>query len=143
MSSAVWAVGSALAESARRLAEADGDDHMNDPLFTNDDIEPWRIAVTSLLCWVVTSLAVAAGIGGGGLLVPLYAFVLGLGPQYAVPVSKATIFGVAVGNVFFIAREKHPVANRPLIDYNTAVFMQGGELMGVVVAVLVRVPRPA
>ena len=52
MSSAVWAVGSALAESARRLAEADGDDHMNDPLFANDDIEPWRIAVTSLLLTV-------------------------------------------------------------------------------------------
>ena len=63
-----------------------------------------QLVGTSLLCFVVTCLAVAAGIGGGGLLVPLYAFVLGLGPKNAVPVSKATIFGVAIGNVFFTGR---------------------------------------
>ena len=131
---------SSMAEVWRRLAG--DDDRLNEALFATDDIEPWRIAITSLLCWVVTSLAVAAGIGGGGLLVPLYAFVLGLGPQNAVPVSKATIFGVALGNVFFIARERHPNADRPLIDYSTAVFMQGGELMGVVIGVLVRAAPP-
>ena len=36
-------------------------------------------------------------VGGGGLLVPLYSIVLGLGPSLAAPVSKATIFGVALG----------------------------------------------
>ena len=88
------------------------------------------MVLVSTLVLFVTMFAVAAGIGGGGLLVPIYAYVLGLGPQLAVPVSKATIFGVAVGNVFYISREKHPKANRPLIDYPTAVLMQGGELLG-------------
>ena len=118
----------------RRL-EASTYDHFDDALF-DGSVETWRLALASVLCFIVTMLAVAAGIGGGGLLVPIYAYILGLGPQLAVPVSKATIFGVAVGNVFFISRERHPTANRPLIDYGTAVFMQGGELLGVVIGVL-------
>jgi len=118
----------------RRL-EASTYDHMDDNLF-DGSVETWRFALASVLCFIVTMLAVAAGIGGGGLLVPIYAYILGLGPQLAVPVSKATIFGVAVGNVFFISRERHPTASRPLIDYGTAVFMQGGELLGVVIGVL-------
>ena len=130
-----------LGHAARRLqeeaqcagAEGGNGTAVNPNVFEN---EVGQLVGTSLLCFVVTCLAVAAGIGGGGLLVPLYAFVLGLGPKNAVPVSKATIFGVAIGNVFFIGRERHPKANRPLIDYSTAVFMQGGELAGVFIGVL-------
>lgn len=111
------------------------EDHLHDPLF-NGAVEGWRLALTSLLCWMVTSCAVAAGIGGGGLLVPLYALVLGVGTKLAIPISTATIFGVAIGNVAFIATKRHPNANRPLIEYATVVLMQPGELMGVVVGVL-------
>lgn len=117
----------------RRILKDEEVDRLNDQLF---DEPAWRIALTSFLCWLVTSCAVAAGIGGGGLLVPLYGLVLGVGTKRAIPISKATIFGVACGNVFFIARRKHPKANRPLIDYATVVLMQPGELMGVIIGVL-------
>ena len=87
-----------LGHAARRLqeeaqcagAEGGNGTAVNPNVFEN---EVGQLVGTSLLCFVVTCLAVAAGIGGGGLLVPLYAFVLGLGPKNAVPVSKATIFG--------------------------------------------------
>ena len=107
--------------------------------------------VTSVLCWIVTSCAVAAGIGGGGLLVPLYALVLlnhndnidsnssdngNSATKLAIPISACTIFGVAVGNVAYLIHKRHPHANRPLMDYATVVLMQPGELMGVVIGVL-------
>ena len=48
---------------------------------------------------MASAAAADAGVGHhGGLLVPLYSIVLGLGPKLAAPVSKATIFGVALGN---------------------------------------------
>lgn len=96
------------------------------------DISAWRLAMATLLCWVITALSVSAGVGGGGLLVPLYSVVLGLGPSLAAPVSKATIFGVALGNVFFLLPQRHPHADRPLIEFRVATLMQSGVLLGVV-----------
>lgn len=78
----------------------------------------------------------APTVGGGGLLVPLYALVLGVGTSSAIPLSTATIFGVACGNSLFIVRERHPKANRPLIDYAAVAMMQPGELLGAVFGVL-------
>ncbi len=141
-----------IARSAARRMEMelhdshDDQNHFNDSLFFNSSIPTWRLIVTSVLCWIVTSCAVAAGIGGGGLLVPLYALVLlsandshdsnGSSTKLAIPISACTIFGVAVGNVAYLVTKRHPHANRPLVDYATVVLMQPGELMGVVVGVL-------
>jgi hypothetical protein len=60
--------------------------------------------------------------------VPLYFIALDIEQTRAVSLSKGTIFGVAVGNVFFLSSQRHPKVDRPLIDYSTAVFMQGGEV---------------
>jgi len=89
-------------------------------------------------------LAAGAGIGGGGLFVPLYAFVLGVGAKAAVPMSKATILGGALGNMISIAFARHPDPknNKPLIDYESCTFMQSGELLGVVFGVLLNLILP-
>lgn len=140
---------------------------MNDRLFDGSDERIPRLIVGSILCWLITSVSVAAGsmspplmlchllavlihlhiviaccafplrsVGGGGLLVPLYALVLGVGTSLAIPLSTATIFGVACGNSLFIVRQRHPKANRPLIDYAAVAMMQPGELLGAVFGVL-------
>ena len=119
-----------------------GVNHFDDPLFGDEGLDVGRLVVVSILCWMITSLAVAAGIGGGGLLVPLYFIGLDIDQTRAVSISKGTIFGVAVGNFFFLIRRRHPKADRPLIDYATAVFMQGGELMGVVLGVVLNLLLP-
>ena len=113
-------------------------DHFQDRLL-DGSIPAWRLGLVSFLCWIITSSAVAAGIGGGGLLVPLYTMGLGTGnsPKLAIPISAATILGVAMGNAaFLVTDQRHPRANRPLVDYATVVLMQPGELVGVVGGVL-------
>ena len=95
-----------------------------------------RLIGTSMLVPLITGMAVAAGIGGGALLVPLYSVVLGLGPKRAIPISMATICGAALGNAFTITRLRHPVVARPLIDYAIAVTMQPCVLIGVLAGVL-------
>merc|ERR1719217_39702 len=59
-------------------------------LFNNDDFDIWMLAMVTVLVIGLGSLAAGAGIGGGGLFVPLFAFVLGVGAKAAVPLSKAT-----------------------------------------------------
>merc|ERR1719277_2542955 len=102
----------------------------------------WLLAVVTVLVVGLGSLAAGAGIGGGGLFVPLFAFVLGVGAKAAVPMSKATILGGAIGNMMSIAFDRHPRKNRPLIDYEASTFMQSGELLGVIFGVLMNMLLP-
>lgn len=89
------------------------------------------------------ALAAGAGIGGGGLFVPIYWLILGVGPKAAVPLSKATILGGAIGNFVSIGRARHPKADRPMIDYEASTFMQSGELLGVIFGVLLNMLLPS
>lgn len=102
-----------------------------------------QLIVSTLLVLILGSLAAGAGIGGGGLFVPIYMVLLGAGPKGAVPLSKATILGGAIGNFISIGPAKHPKAKRPLIDYESSAFMQSGELLGVVFGVLLNNLLPA
>jgi len=129
--------------AARRLA-APSDDYeaVTGDLF---DLDFGRLIVVTVLVLGLGSLAAGAGIGGGGLFVPLYAFVLGVGAKAAVPMSKGTILGAAIGNMISIGFHKHPdpKKNKPLIDYEASTFMQSGELLGVVFGVLLNLLLPA
>eukprot|EP00968_Pinguiococcus_pyrenoidosus_P017361 scaffold1726_cov260-Pinguiococcus_pyrenoidosus.AAC.6 len=120
--------------STRRLDSEDDDDESQ----TLSEIEPWRLALTTILAVTFGACAAGAGIGGGGLLVPTYAFVLGVGARNAVPLSGSTILGVALGNYLQIGFLKHPnpLVDRPLIDYNLAAFMNSALLLGTVFGVL-------
>jgi len=102
-----------------------------------------QLIVSTLLVLILGSLAAGAGIGGGGLFVPIYMVLLGAGPKGAVPLSKATILGGAIGNFMILGPSKHPKAKRPLIDYESSTLMQSGELLGVVFGVLLNGLLPA
>lgn len=79
-------------------------------------------------------VAAAGGIGGGGILVPIYILVLKFSPKYAVPLSNITIFGGAITNTFLNLKKRHPLANRPLVDWDLILVMEpvtiGGALVG-------------
>jgi len=108
-----------------------------------------QLFVSTGLVLVLGSLAAGAGIGGGGLFVPIYMALLGAGPKGAVPLSKATILGGAIGNFISLGFARHPKAkthrqaDRPMIDYEASTFMQSGELLGVVFGVLLNNLLPA
>jgi uncharacterized membrane protein YfcA len=104
---------------------------------------PVRLIIAWTLVLVLGSLAAGAGVGGGGLFVPIYWLILGAGPKGAVPLSKATILGGAIGNFLSLSRQRHPKTNRPIIDYEASTFMQSGELLGVVFGVLLNKLLPS
>lgn len=57
-------------------------------------------------------LASGGGIGGGGMLVPIYILVLGFLPKHAIPLSNVTVFGGAVANTWWNIKRRHPSADR-------------------------------
>lgn len=92
----------------------------------------------------VLGLMVAAGggIGGGGILVPIYILVMGFSPKHAIPLSNITVFGGAMANTYLNAKKRHPLADRPLVDWDLILVMEpltiAGALMGAFMNKLLR-----
>ncbi|KAL3945588.1 MAG: hypothetical protein SGBAC_000328 [Bacillariaceae sp.] len=84
----------------------------------------------------IVGLMVAAGggIGGGGILVPIYILVMGFTPKHAIPLSNITVFGGAIANSYLNAKKRHPLTDRPLVDWDLILVMEpltiAGALMG-------------
>ncbi|CAD7956187.1 unnamed protein product [Amoebophrya sp. A25] len=96
-----------------------------------------------LLIWFLSSgLAMASGAGGGGIYVPLGMLLLRFGAKTATGLSQASIFGSSLGGLFINLRQRHPIANRPVIDLDMALFLAPMEMAGAVLGVLIQQPLP-
>lgn len=104
--------------------------HWHKPLHP---IGGWDVVGVGLAC-IGLMIAAAGGIGGGGILVPLYILVLGFDPKHAIPLSNITIFGGAITNTVLNLSKRHPDADRPLVDWDLILVMEpltiGGALVG-------------
>lgn len=101
-----------------------------------------RDLLTFSIASVLIMIAAGGGIGGGGVLVPTYIFVLGFAPQYAIPLSNATILGSSIANLFFNAGKRHPEADRPLIDWDIMLVMEPVTIAGALIGSFVNVLSP-
>lgn len=91
-----------------------------------------------VLMFAIAVCAGAAGIGGGGLNVPILMMVGSFGIKEAVPLSHAAVMGNAFAQLLVNAPQRHPNAPvRPLIHYELAILalpaQLGGNSLGVVV----------
>ena len=86
-------------------------------------------------------IAAGGGIGGGGILVPVYILILGFLPKHAIPLSNVTVFGGAIANTLRNARKRHPTADRPLIDWDLIVVMEPPTVSGYAFACLQSMDR--
>lgn len=86
-------------------------------------IDGWDLTGIGLAC-IGLMIAAAGGIGGGGILVPLYILVLGFDPKHAIPLSNITIFGGAITNTVLNLSKRHPNADRPLVDWDLILVME-------------------
>jgi uncharacterized membrane protein YfcA len=97
------------------------------PLTTKDAIG-FACAIVGLM------IAAGGGIGGGGILVPIYILVMGFSPKHAIPLSNITILGGAIANMFLNIPKKHPLTDRPLVDWDLILVMEpltvAGALIG-------------
>ena len=87
-------------------------------------------------------VAASGGIGGGGILVPLYILVYGFKPKRAIALSNFTILGASIMNMVlnFPKRHPNPQVDRPLVDWDLVVVMQpltiAGTLLGAFIGLI-------
>ena len=82
------------------------------------------------------------GIGGGGVLVPLYILVMGFHPREAIPLANVTIFGGAIANTILNIPKRHPKADRPLIDFDLVMVMEPLTIAGAVIGAIINKLAP-
>ena len=64
-------------------------------------------------------LAAGGGIGGGGILVPIYILILDFPVKNAIPLASITVLGGAIANNLLNMRKVHPDhPERPAIDWD-------------------------
>ena len=85
-------------------------------------------------------LAAGGGIGGGGILMPIYILILEFPVKRAIPLVNVTVFGGAIANTILNVPKRHPLIDRPLVDWDLILVMEpltmAGALTGSVLAKL-------
>eukprot|EP00297_Palpitomonas_bilix_P009051 CAMPEP_0113874728 /NCGR_PEP_ID=MMETSP0780_2-20120614/4503_1 /TAXON_ID=652834 /ORGANISM="Palpitomonas bilix" /LENGTH=521 /DNA_ID=CAMNT_0000860549 /DNA_START=58 /DNA_END=1623 /DNA_ORIENTATION=+ /assembly_acc=CAM_ASM_000599 len=99
-------------------------------------------AVGGIAIMIGCIFAVAGGIGGGGLFVPLLILVESFDVHEAVPLSKAMILAAAIVSFTSNVRKRNPHADRPLIDLDCAIFLVPMTLAGTVPGTILNVVFP-
>mmetsp|Transcript_112745 Transcript_112745/g.351547 ORF Transcript_112745/g.351547 Transcript_112745/m.351547 type:complete len:298 (+) Transcript_112745:101-994(+) len=84
------------------------------------------------------TVAVAAGIGGGALYMPIY-YLTTKDAHVAVPLAKVTTNGVGWSGFIFNLWRRHPQKDGPLIDYHVAFLLEPLTLLGTIAGVLLNV----
>merc|ERR1719262_1143017 len=103
------------------------------------------VGVTFLLL-AAAFIASAAGVGGGGIFMPLLVACCGMTPKQAVPLAQAMIFGGSIINFAFFVSQCHPLSTkgalRSKIDYDGVVLLEPMLCVGVTLGVLIHRAMP-
>jgi len=104
-------------------------------------LSEWDI-VGFVLIAIAQLVTAGGGIGAGAILVPTYIWVMDFPQKLAIPLANVTVFGgaIAITGIHMISR--HPVADRPLIDFDLALALEPLTTAGALVGSLVQRVSP-
>lgn len=63
-------------------------------------------------------------------MVPVYIIAIGLPPRFAIPLGSVTVLGGSLAGVLLNLRRRHPLADRPIIDWDLILVMEPLVLVG-------------
>lgn len=102
---------------------------LHKPLFPLDATDFWGFFAAA----IGLMIAASGGIGGGGVLVPIYILVMGFRTKFGIPLSNVTILGGSITNVYLNLKKRHPMVDRPLVDWDLILVMEPLTIAGAVV----------
>ena len=77
-------------------------------------------------------LSIGGGIGPGAILVAVFIIVMDFQPKVAIPLSCITGLGVTFLSTLMNMRKRHPLSDRPLIDWDLVLIMEPLTLFGAI-----------
>jgi len=95
----------------------------------SSDVRDSQVA-TMLAAALCAALAMSAGIGGGGLFVPLLILLLHKNVSIATSMSQCLIAGAAIAGILYNLNQRHPSRDRPLIDVSLVLFLAPLQMAG-------------
>ncbi|CAE7213751.1 unnamed protein product [Symbiodinium pilosum] len=110
------------------------------PLFGNPAGADFAAA---FLFFLISGLALSAGIGGGGLYVPLLMIILGFQVHEATAISQPCLAGGAASALVYNLRQRHPSGRKPMIDYDLVLIMGPNLLVGAMVGSFLNFSLPS
>lgn len=115
-------------------AEAGSGDSTGDGSYYHKDLFPLDQSdyIGTFLVVIGLMIAASGGIGGGGLLVPIFIIVYGFKPIHAVALSNFTILGSSIMNMLLNLSKRHPMVDRPLVDWDLIVVMEPLTMAGAI-----------
>ena len=96
----------------------------------------------SFMILVASGLANAGGIGGGPLMVIILITIFSFDTYESVPLSQLIIFGGSLTAIIIKVFLRHPVKQRPLIDFDIALLLSSPLLLGASIGVIINLIIP-
>ena len=108
------------------LAAAIGGLHQRAAVYAHKPLWPldgcdYAAASLGALALVAAALG---GVGGGGILLPIYILVLDFNVKQAVALANVIILGGAVANVMYAMARRHPYADRPSTNWTLIILFE-------------------
>lgn len=95
------------------------------------------ILLGTIIIFITAVLAATAGVGGGGIFVPVLIILCGKAPSQAVPIAQVMIFTGSIINIVSFITQRHPdIPKNPVIDYNCIALLEPLLCTGVVLGVI-------
>jgi uncharacterized membrane protein YfcA len=110
--------------------------------FTVSDVFNFDTAKSSPVVFVASMISGASGTGGGVVYGAVFQALNGMGAHEAIPLALFMAFGTSVGSAIFLIPKRHPLVDRPLIDYRLALILEAPTLFGALGGVLLNVMSP-
>lgn len=107
--------------------------YIGDPLPPSLSTMTRRDVIGFMVASLGATLGSIGGIGAGGLVVPCYIIVSGLAPRFAMPLGAVTVLGGSIAGLLLNLRRRHPLADRPIIDWDLMLVMGPLVLVGTLI----------
>ncbi|CAI9284338.1 unnamed protein product [Lactuca saligna] len=99
----------------------------------------WKIVLGSFIGFCGAIFGSAAGVGGGGIFVPMLTLIIGFDAKSATGISKCMIMGASTMTVCYNLKLRHPTLDMPIIDYDLALLIQPMLMLGISIGVSLNV----